>query len=276
MAFVNSRLALTSPLDISGLDAPHLACSVCRRLVSTYTGPLVRLRRDSDNAESDIGQKGGRLNLEEAFDFVGGGEAFATVVYDQSGNGWHIAESTASAQPPAYDGQWLQSEGFPMAQLGGTFNRRLRVATDNASASGCVALATYINSTPAGQRYLFDDYDSVGDWSAQVDASSRVWTETNGYAAVMSSHTMATLARHILICNFESAPHRHRVLHNGVADDYLYGATGTADGINVGVNGSVANGVLHSFHEIIWYNTQLSDALLDTLSANMNSFYKVY
>lgn len=274
MAFVNNRLALTRPLDISGLDAPHLACSCARRLVSTYTGPLLRLRRDVDNAEQDIGQKAGVLDLQAGRDFVGGGEAFCVALYDQSGNGWHLAESTASNQPVCFDGDWLKRGGFPTIQVGAGSDR-LRVATDNASDNGCVALATYVNSTPSGQWFLFDDYDSVADWSAQLDPSNRVWTETDGYTSVMSSHVMATGSRHVLICNFQSDMW-HRVLHNGSVDDYLYGANGTANGLNVGINGAGANGVVHSFHEIIWYNAQLSDALLDTLSQNMNAFFKVY
>jgi hypothetical protein len=76
------------------------AYSVARRLSSTYTGSLIRVRRSSDNAEQNIGYTAGNLLDEAALtSFVGAGNGFVTTWYDQSGNGNNATQSTAANQP---------------------------------------------------------------------------------------------------------------------------------------------------------------------------------
>jgi hypothetical protein len=76
------------------------AYSAARRLSSTYSGPLLRVRRSSDNTETNIGFDGNG-NLDEAAltAFVGAGnDGFVTTWYDQSGNGKNAVQNTASYQ----------------------------------------------------------------------------------------------------------------------------------------------------------------------------------
>ena len=76
------------------------AYSAARRLSSTYTGSLIRVRRSSDNTEQDIGYDGSNVLDEAALTtFVGAGNGFVTTWYDQSGNEKNITQSTASYQP---------------------------------------------------------------------------------------------------------------------------------------------------------------------------------
>lgn len=82
---------------------PAVAFSVGRRLNSAYTGPLIRIRRSSDNAEEDIpyiDSTTAVLNEARINDFTGGvGDAFITTIYDQSGNGRNATQATATLQP---------------------------------------------------------------------------------------------------------------------------------------------------------------------------------
>jgi hypothetical protein len=77
--------------------------SIARRLVSNYTGPLIRIRRANDNAEQDIGftASGGHDVLDESAvtSFVGANNWFIVTVYDQSINGFHMTQATAGSQP---------------------------------------------------------------------------------------------------------------------------------------------------------------------------------
>ena len=70
-----------------------------RTIIQGYTGPLIRLRRVSDDAESDFSAgSDGELDL-VAIAAWAGGDAFLTTWYDQSGNGLDIFQVTDGAQP---------------------------------------------------------------------------------------------------------------------------------------------------------------------------------
>jgi hypothetical protein len=77
--------------------------SIARRLVSTYTGPLIRIRRASDNAEQDIGfvASGGHHVLDESAvtSFVGSSDWFIRTIYDQSLEGVNLEQTNNSLQP---------------------------------------------------------------------------------------------------------------------------------------------------------------------------------
>jgi hypothetical protein len=67
------------------------------KVVSTAS-TCIRVRRSSDNAEQDIGFSGDDLNTVALLAFVGGGSGYIVTWYDQSGNGNHAEQPTASKQ----------------------------------------------------------------------------------------------------------------------------------------------------------------------------------
>lgn len=74
--------------------------SVNAKLVASYNGSAIRVRRSSDNTLTDIGFLGnGDFDAASYLAFIGAGNGFAHTVYDQSGNGRHQVQATAAAQP---------------------------------------------------------------------------------------------------------------------------------------------------------------------------------
>jgi hypothetical protein len=101
---INPYLVQPSVPAFTGLldtySGAAVAYSAARRLSSTYTGSLIRVRRSSDNAEQDIGYTVGNVLDESALTtFVGVGNGFVTTWYDQSGNANNAVQSTAANQP---------------------------------------------------------------------------------------------------------------------------------------------------------------------------------
>jgi hypothetical protein len=70
-----------------------------RKLRAAYSGAAVRIRRSSDNAESDIGFLNNEFDSAAAQTFCGVGNGFITTWYDQSGNGLNATQTTAASQP---------------------------------------------------------------------------------------------------------------------------------------------------------------------------------
>lgn len=85
------------PLDaVTGAAAAY----GLRLLRTAYAGPAIRVRRSSDNAESDIGfTAAGDLDTVALLAFTGAGSGFVTVWYDQSGNARNAVQATAANQP---------------------------------------------------------------------------------------------------------------------------------------------------------------------------------
>jgi hypothetical protein len=75
-----------------------------RKLRAAYTGAAVRIRRSSDNAESDIGFLNNEFDIAAAQAFCGAGNGFVTTWYDQSGNGLDLLQTTAASQPQIVTG----------------------------------------------------------------------------------------------------------------------------------------------------------------------------
>lgn len=71
-----------------------------RKLKVSYSGSAVRVRRDSDNTEQDIGFNiAGDLDQPALTTFVGAGSGYVVTWYDQSGNSRNATQATAAKQP---------------------------------------------------------------------------------------------------------------------------------------------------------------------------------
>jgi PKD repeat protein len=83
-------------LDIYGNAA---AAYSVRKLRSAYAGNCLRVRRSSDNTETDIGFSNNFLNTSALTTFVGAGNGFVTKWYDQTGSNRDAIQTSAFNQP---------------------------------------------------------------------------------------------------------------------------------------------------------------------------------
>jgi hypothetical protein len=75
-----------------------------RKIRTNYSGNAIRVRRASDNTETNIGFDGnGDLDLITLGSFCSGTNGFVTTFYDQGTNGLNMTQTTTSAQPKIYD-----------------------------------------------------------------------------------------------------------------------------------------------------------------------------
>jgi hypothetical protein len=71
-----------------------------RKLSSSYSGALIRVRRSSDNTELDINANVfGELDTVSLLAFAGAGDAFVKTWYDQSGNSNDATQTATGSQP---------------------------------------------------------------------------------------------------------------------------------------------------------------------------------
>jgi hypothetical protein len=184
------RSTFVGPLDAytSGMVGAY---SVIRRLLLSYEGALVRLRRSSDDAEQDIGVTGsGELDTAAIASFVGANSAYVTMVYDQSGNSRNYLQATAALQPRLVNAGTLETNSGQPAifnisasstffALASAVSVRTWITTayqsanldyagliTGASAIILIAAAGSFNAftpSPAGYAYYVNGVDETGD-----------------------------------------------------------------------------------------------------------------
>lgn len=109
-----------------------------RKLRTAYTGSAIRVRRSSDNAESDIGFSSGNLDTSALTSFCGSGNGFVTTWYDQSGNSLNAVQTTAANQPQIVSsGSVINVNGKPSLRFDGT--------NDEFSLSSTITTSIYSN-----------------------------------------------------------------------------------------------------------------------------------
>lgn len=108
-----------SPLDVRAV--PPVAAFGLRRLTVAYQGPLIRVRRTSDNGEMDVAATAdGALDTGALLAFVGPGDGRVVRWYDQSGGGRHAVQPSPGLQPRiVVAGVVTSSAGRPMIDFDG-------------------------------------------------------------------------------------------------------------------------------------------------------------
>lgn len=105
-------------------DYPGAAAAYSlRRLATAYTGPLVQVRRASDNDETTIPYKDdGTLDVGVLNAFAAGTDAFVSEWPDQSGNANDAVQATTARQPKIYDASTgiILDGGKPALSFNGT------------------------------------------------------------------------------------------------------------------------------------------------------------
>ena len=96
-----------------------------RKLIKDYTGYCIKVRRSSDDTEQDIGFTAENILDESALTtFVGAGDGFVSVWYDQFGNSNNATQTTGTNQPKIVYGGTVIKEGTkPIIDFGSNSNR---------------------------------------------------------------------------------------------------------------------------------------------------------
>jgi hypothetical protein len=131
----------------------HILC-LSRKVISTYTGSLIQVRRSNDNALQDIGfDAAGWLDIPAIASHCGANTGTIRTVYDQSGNGKNHTNTTNANQPQIWDGsavtRFMSSSGMAPAGVWDGLNDSLSTTTA-AVGTGNPAMSCVANMSDAG------------------------------------------------------------------------------------------------------------------------------
>jgi hypothetical protein len=171
-----------------------------RRLSGSYTGACMRVRRDSDNVEADVGfDSNNEIGLTSPIsnttsgtytdfaDFIGHGgtpaNGFVRWWYDQSGNSSDIGNISSGGQPLIYDGSIVTVES------GGKPGVLVQDNNDNLEALGILSTT---------DRNMFQ-------WSVYSLGSGSFWSPVKG-GALIAGHFSTTYQPRTIALRATSTP----------------------------------------------------------------------
>jgi hypothetical protein len=246
-----------------------------RNLSSAYTGPLIRVRRSSDNVERDIyGTFRGDLDLAALTSFVGANSGFVTTWYDQSGTGRHATQATAASQPRIVNAGAVDTlGGKPAVFFDGTDDNMRSAINPLATDLKTVFNVFNLRNTTNTFNPISSFFPVLGSYGPTVylgNSSFEVNKFTNGGSAIVNTSYLLTVDMR------KAAGSVSAIRKNSINSGGGFRTNGLGDeigGIMIG-QASSFYGAITAF-EFICYTTDVSAAIAP-IETNINNYYKIY
>ncbi|MFY7884564.1 MAG: arabinofuranosidase catalytic domain-containing protein [Dolichospermum sp.] len=261
LGIIASSRSQAAPLLLDAYPGAFAAYSL-RKLRTAYTGPAIRVRRSSDNTETDIGfNGGGTLDTTALTTFVGAGNGFVRTWYDQSGNGRNQIQTVNANQPSIVtSGAIILVNGKPCISQDGVSGRMLSLNASINVANLSIFQVFKINDTTfqtnfgGGSNYVLFGFTSSFP-SDSITVSSRF---KNGVSLVTNDAPQVTT-------NYGN--------DTQILSSAFY--TGAVTWSSFGWGNSTSWPTVGQIQEHIWY-TSSQAANRTGFETNINSFYSVY
>lgn len=161
---INGQDLVTASFLLDTYGANIAAAYSVRKLSSSYTGAAIRVRRDSDNAEQDIGfDSNGNLDESALTSYVGANTGYIVKWYDQSGNGNDVTQSVTTRQMMVVAAGTIIKLGTKVAP--NSYRSRIYYSTATAIAvTPPQTTVMVLNPTATGGNYHAIGEDLVGTY----------------------------------------------------------------------------------------------------------------
>lgn len=241
-----------------------------RRLSSTYTGNLIRVRRSSDNAEQNIGYDSNNvLDTAALLTFCGAGNGFITTWYDQSGNGNNATQTTALNQP-----QIVSSGAILTVNSKACMSLSLNNTGFDLGSTITVAASSY--NSFVGKK------DAAGNMlraltSSAIDGYKLMNSYDNKYyiyaksGSYLISNSADTTTSQILLTGINSAGTMSIYKNGSVVATTLnsWNYTNSIGSIGYGASG------IYRLQEAVFYNSDKSSSRTG-IESNINTYYTIF
>ncbi len=252
-----------------------------RKLDKDYTGNCMRVRRDSDDSETDIGfDANGDLDTAAIATHCGSANGYVDSWYDQSGNGKDATQNTKTSQPKIYNGSAVITEnGKPAVQhLSGTPNILVATSFNMTGTSAITSFVTGYGTSTSGTGAV-----SIMGSGGGADAflqTMETGVRTGGGAAVFG--TQSSTASSLVSMLFPSGGDISDItcFINGSSSSRTFLSDNTIDlgsstVLNIGHYEQSHTPFIGLTQEIILYSVNQSSNR-SSIEGNINTYFGIY
>ncbi|MCT4641588.1 MAG: hypothetical protein N4A33_04770 [Bacteriovoracaceae bacterium] len=269
----------TSVSSTVQIPQPYMAFSL-RKLNSSYTGPCIRVRRSSDNAEQDIAFDGNELDITTLLAFVGGSNGFVRTWYDQSPNSNHAAQPNTSLQPMIVSTGSLITKNTIASVL---FNLSSMTTINSFSLNDWTMFVIFSdNSSSTQYERIIDHSYTQGLWFGRENTFGNFGGGVKESSVPYGRFVSVTSSQLTLIANQRVATTHSIWLNNNYPSRNSGAVTATATQSNpLGIGSWVNNTVPAqratdmNISEIIIYNSDQTSKL-DDIESSIGSYYSIF
>jgi hypothetical protein len=281
---VDIRISTAGDLSVGGgasavldsLPASSFAYGL-RKLRTAYSGNAIRVRRSSDNVETDIGFDGsGNLDTTALLAHCGAGNGFITTWYDQSTNGRNATNTSASTQPQIVASGAvinLASTSRPTIRFTGASSTRLDSATFSVPQPYSLTTVYNYYTSLSGNNPIFYGGNSGAAYTGYYSPSNQFIMYCGNI--VNSNGGRATNTNYVNTSSYDGASSNSFSNGTNVAASINPGnvAIGQARIANdVGLNGAFAT---VDIPEMILFPSVLSTGDRNTLERNQGTYFGI-
>lgn len=254
--------------DYSGAAAAYSL----RQLSSSYSGNAVKVRRSSDNTETDIGFVGGELDTASLSSFAGAGDAFVVSWFDQSGNSKNATQATTANQPKIYDSVTgvITENGKPTVQFDGTDDVLTCTIPTNQVAT---MTAFSVHHITANKGYIYGWFNSSSNKANVISYEGTPAKYRFGWAASLIG---VDTGSQLLFAGRQDGTSGLMNINGASQGSFTIDATRYWDNAF-----SIGKTIWSSSPEIniseyVMYHTAQSNGNISNIESNINTFYSIY
>jgi hypothetical protein len=234
-----------------------------RRLFGAYTGPQVKIRRSTDNVETDVYfDKYGYLVNFDLDTWLGGGTGYVVTWYDQSSGANHVTQTTTTSQPFI-----VTSGDKPHIR----FQNKIMTGPNvfGSSTITTMHLITALRDNVRSNNFFINlngnTTGTVGRFSLHPPYGSGIWYWDPGSVSTDRAYgATSTLGAKTVFSGYKSSINGFRL--NGGTRYFSSGSTTATvtGGLRLGTSASD-----HSIYELLIFSSQLSDSVESFIEQNI-------
>jgi hypothetical protein len=243
-----------------------------RKLRAAHTGSAVRIRRSSDNAESDIGFLNNEFDSAAAQTFCGAGNGFITTWYDQSGNGLNATQTTAANQYEIISSGVIYTNVSGKPCINGIFSSFLITSAiiNNAESSLYSVFRTGSAISASG---IIGAQDSAEDYNYLNNFPDGNYYFSNGAAPESAISAGLSINNNFISASLNISSTNRRVVTNGAS----IGTSNTNKQTNFTLRiGSQYRPIVGQIAEIVIWGSGDTLATAQAKQTEINNYYGIY